>query len=260
MYRSVIAAFLLLLVGGCAGGINGVPAPETAKVVEKARTVGVISAVGSKFALQKVGITVFGNELNEVPIGAWGLDDAVVSRVSALLAKRFTVKRIAVPQGAFAAYENPAAFSDSSATLQGIVRKLAGSANCDLYIVVTRSGVPFSGTNQVVAGVGMVEGGGLINPDNVTLYAVTTVHLYDGRTFERLIWQRPGFAIGGSFGKVVNAPHRTLDRTWWPATPQAVHSEKIKSATRALLVEGVAETIPGMVGLKDGPSAKKGGA
>ena len=42
MYRSIVIA-LLLLVGGCAG-MAGVAAPETAKGVEKARTVGVISA------------------------------------------------------------------------------------------------------------------------------------------------------------------------------------------------------------------------
>lgn len=106
----------------------------------------------------------------------------------------------------------------------------------------------------------MVEGGGAINPDNVTLFAVTAVHLYDGRTFERLLWQRPGFSIGGSFGNVVNGPHRRLDRTWWPATPQAVNSEKYKAATRALLVESVARTIPEMVGLKGGEPGKKGGA
>jgi hypothetical protein len=255
MYRSVLVA-VLLLVGGCAGSPLGGLSDQGAKSVAQAKTVGVISAVGSKFALQKVGITVFGNELNEVPIGSWGLDDAVVSRVSAVLSKRFTVKRIAVPQGAFAAYESPGAFSDSDATLQGIVRKLAGSANCDLIVVVTRAGISFSGTNQVVAGIGMVEGGGAINPDNVTLYAVTAVHLYDGRTFERLLWQRPGFAIGGSMGNVVNAPHRKLDRTWWPSTPQAVNSEKIKSATRAVLVEGIAGTVPEMLGLNAG---KKGG-
>jgi hypothetical protein len=246
MYRSVVVALLLLALGGCAG-IAGVAAPETAKAVEKARTVGVISAVGSTFALQKVGITVFGNERNEVPIGSWGLDDAVAGQVSAALGKRFTVKRIGVPAGL--AWE-------SESDLQANVRKLAGSANCDLYIVVTSAGTSFSGTNQYVAGVGMVEGGGAINPDNVTLYAVTAVHLYDGRTFERLLWQRPGFSIGGSIGNVVNGPHRRLDRTWWPATPQAVNSEKYKAAARALLTESVGATVPEMLGL----TGKKGGA
>src|SRR5687767_12657722 len=111
MYRSILVA-LLLLVGGCAGSPLGGLSAEGSKSVAQAKTVGVISAVGSRFALQKVGITAFGNELNEVPIGAWGLDDAVASRVSAVLSKRFTVKRIAVPQEAFAAHEKPAPFSD----------------------------------------------------------------------------------------------------------------------------------------------------
>jgi hypothetical protein len=258
MYRGILVALLLLLVvGGCVGTPLGGISDEGAKTVVQAKTVGVISAVGGKFALQKVGITVFGNELNEVPIGPWGLDEAVASQVSAVLSKRFTVKRIAVPQGAFAAYEKPEPFGDSNATLKGIVRQLAGSANCDLYIVVTNATTSFgSGTNQVVAGIGMVESGGAINPDNVTLYAVTTVHLYDGRTFERLLWQRPGFSIGSSFGNVVNGPHRRLDRTWWPATPQAVQSDKYKAAARSLLTESVGATIPEMVGL----TAKKGGA
>jgi hypothetical protein len=252
MYRSVVVAVLLLAVAGCAGGSLGGPSAEASKTISGAKTIGVISAVGTKFALQKVGVTVFGNELNEVPIGAWGLDDAVVSRVSAVLARRFTVKRIPISLGAFAAYETPPAFGDSDATLQGIVRKLAGSANCDLLIVITRSGISFGGTNQVVTGIGMVEGGGAINPDNVTLYAVTAVHLYDGRSFERLLWRRPGFSFGGSMGNVVNAPHRKLDRTWWPASPQEVHTEKYKSATREVLVNGIAATVPEMMGMKGG--------
>jgi hypothetical protein len=254
MYRSVVVALLALFLGGCAG-MAGVAAPETAKAVEKARTVGVISAVGSKFALQKVGITVFGNEFNEVPAGSWGLDDAVTSRVSAVLSGRFAVKRISVPPGAFDDYtRSGGVFGDTDAALHATVRKVAGSANCDLYFVVTRAAVQFGGTNQGVAGVGLVEGGGAINPDNVTLFAVTAVHLYDGRTFERLSWHRPQFAIGA--GKIVNGPHRTLDRTWWPATPQAVNSEKYKAATRALLTESVGAAVPEMLGL----AGKKGGA
>jgi hypothetical protein len=54
----------------------------------------------------------------------------------------------------------------------------------------------------------------------------------------------------------VNAPSRTLDRTWWPATPQAVNNEKYKAAARALLTESVGATVPEMLGL----TGKKGGA
>jgi hypothetical protein len=69
-YRSVVVG-LLLLAGGCTGLGIGTPAPEALKAIEKARTVGVISAVGDKFALQKIGVTVLGNELNQVGIDSW---------------------------------------------------------------------------------------------------------------------------------------------------------------------------------------------
>jgi hypothetical protein len=233
MYRGVLVA-LLLVVGGCAGGL-GAPSVEASKTIAQARTVGVISAVGHKFALQKMGITVFGNELNEVPI-SWGIDDAVAGKVSALLSGRYAVRRISPPAGLDA---------DNA---QDIVRKIAASQKHDLYVVVARSSAPFGSSNQIVTGLGMIEAGGIIYPDNVTLFAVTTVLVYDGRTFERLGWQRTGVE-GISIGKTINAPTRSLDRTWWPATPQAVHNEKLKAATRALAVEGLSATIPQIMGM-----------
>jgi hypothetical protein len=249
MHRTIVVA-LLLLVGGCAGGL-GLPSPEASKTIAGAKTVGVISAIGHKFALQKIGVTVFGNELNEVPIESWGIDDAVVNRVGALLSARFAVKKISYPKEAFARYESPGAFIDPSAVLQDIVRTVAASQKYDLYLVVTRAGVPFSSTNQVVGGLGMVEAGGAINPDNVHLFAITTVHVYDGRTFERLGWQRSEFKIGASLvGRVINGPYRTLDRTWWPATPQAIHNDKLKGAMRALVEQSLATTIPEVMGTK----------
>ena len=99
-----------------------------------------------------------------------------------------------------------------------------------------------------MTGLGMIEAGGIINPDNITLFAVTTVLVYDGRTFERLGWQRTGVE-GISIGKTINAPTRNLDRAWWPQTPQAVHNEKLKTAARTLAVEGLAATIPQIMGL-----------
>jgi hypothetical protein len=234
IFRSVAVA-LLLLVGGCAGGF-GAPSVEASKTIGQAKTVGVISAVGHKFALQKMGITVFGNELNEVAINAWGIDDAVANKVSALLSPRYTIRRISPPPGLDA---------DNA---QDIVRRIAASQRHDLYVVVARSTAPFGGSNQTVTGLGMIEAGGAINPDNVTLFAVTTVLVYDGRTFERLGWQRTGVE-GIAIGKSINAPTRSLDRTWWPATPQAVHNDKLKAAARALAVEGLSTTIPQIMGL-----------
>ncbi len=249
MHRAIVIA-LLVLVGGCADSL-GLPSPEVSKTIADARSVGVISAVGHKFAVQKIGITVFGNELNEVPIDVWGIDDAVANKVGAVLSPRFAVKKINYPKGTFDAYEKPTAFTDSDAVLKGIVRNVAGSQKYDLYLVVTRTGAPFGSSNQILSGLGIVEAGGLINADNVHLYALTTVHVYDGRTFERLQWRRPDFQIGASLvGKVINGPHRTLDRSWWPPNPQVAQNEKLKSATRALVEQSLATTIPEIMGAK----------
>jgi hypothetical protein len=229
---------LLLLAGGCTGIGLGPPSPEATKTISKARTVGVISAIGHKFALKKVGLMVFWNELNEVPSGSWGIDNAVAGKIGALLGRRYTVRRIAHSSG------------DLDAAAPDVIRKLAGSQKCDIYIVVTRSSVPFGSTNQTVAGLGMVEYDGGLNPDNVHLYAVIAIHVYDGHTFERLHWHRVGLEIGASLvGKVINAPSRTLDRTWWPATPQAANNEKLKAATRALVEQGLATGIPEVMGM-----------
>jgi hypothetical protein len=96
----------------------------------------------------------------------------------------------------------------------------------------------------------MIEYGGALFPDNVTLFAVTTIQVYDGRTFERLGWQRAGSdPVYIGVGKAINAPQRQLDRSWWPGTPQAVHNEKLKAATRALLMQGLDTTIPQIIGL-----------
>ena len=80
MHLAIVIA-LLLLVGGCADSL-GLPSPEASKTISGARSVGVISAVGHKFAVQKIGITVFGNELNEATIDVWGIDDAVAIVIS----------------------------------------------------------------------------------------------------------------------------------------------------------------------------------
>lgn len=250
MHRAIVVA-LLLLVGGCGGGLGLPPSPEASKAIAGAKTVGLISAIGHKFAVQKIGITVLGNELNEVPIDVWGIDDTVAGKVSSLLSPRFAVKKVNHPKGAFDAYEKPTPFTDPDTVLKGIVRNVAGSQKYDLYIVVTRAGVPFSTSNQILSGLGIVEAGGLINADNVHLFAITTVHVYDGQSFERLHWARSEFQIGASLvGKVINGPYRTLDRSWWPANTQVAQNEKLKSATRALVEQSLATTIPEIMGAK----------
>jgi len=48
--------------------------------------IGVIPVNTNKFGVQKVGLTILGNEYAQVPVDGWGLDDVVVTRVRAAAA------------------------------------------------------------------------------------------------------------------------------------------------------------------------------
>jgi hypothetical protein len=48
-----------------------------------------------------------GNDLKEVPIESWGLDDLVVARVRAAAGAGIAVRRIAYPANAFEPFDHP---------------------------------------------------------------------------------------------------------------------------------------------------------
>ena len=193
---------------------------------------------------------VFGNELKETSINSWGIDELVASKIGALLSKQFNVTRIAAPKGAFDAIEQPGGlFRDREAEQREIVRKIAAAHKNDLYIVVTRGGSPYSNTNQVLMGLGILEAGAPIYSDNVYLFALTAIDLYDGRTFN-LIKRQAGSIGQSTFLTVVKGPHQKLDKSWWPSSPQVAQSEKLKNATRALVEQSIAQTVPELVGAK----------
>lgn len=102
---------------------------------------GVISAVGDRFAVQKFGLTVFETEESEVAIDGWGLDDLVVARVRAATNNDPTVRRIAYPKGAFEPFYNQTSrfLPDPREGLPVIVRGITPTAKCVRYLVVTRS-------------------------------------------------------------------------------------------------------------------------
>jgi len=79
-------------------------APKAAQPQGGQKTVGLISIVGDSFMVKTVGVTVFGNEMTEVPIGGWKVDDRVAAKVTQMLSRNFRVKRIPVPAGTYAKY------------------------------------------------------------------------------------------------------------------------------------------------------------
>lgn len=195
-----------------------------AKPSESASTgpcgVGVIAATQDPFVVEKIGLTVFGNEYAEVPV-SWGLDDLVFARVRAA-AGAAPLRRIAYAKGAFDAYYHPkpSLFRNEREELSNLVRQIAGNAGCDRYVVVTRGEGMLPGTNQPLRGLGILNrGAGIIS--HTFLFAYVGVTVFDGQTFE--IKKGPGVTLEGVMKHmadnfVQDERLRKVDNSLFPAT------------------------------------------
>jgi hypothetical protein len=87
--------------------------------------VGVIAGTGDIFVVQKIGLTVFGNDYAEVPV-SWGLDDLVFARARAA-AGNTPVRRITYAKGALDSYYHPKSglFRNQREELSNLIRQVA---------------------------------------------------------------------------------------------------------------------------------------
>jgi hypothetical protein len=212
------------------------------------KSVCAISGIGDTFSLQKVGATVFGNALDKAPIDAWGIDEFLTNKIGAQLSRRFDVKRISAPKGAFAEIERvkspfSADAKDYRLEIKDIARGIVGSQKCDLVVAVTKSGSQFSSTNQAVFGLGIVDGSNFVFT-SVWLFGITEIRVYDGQTFAILGHKRSYTWQPSLVGVVIRGPSRQVDKTWWPASPAHVASDaRLKQATMELLEQSMATMI-----------------
>ena len=149
--------------------------------------IGVIPHIGENFALQSIGITMFGNELKKVPIESWGLDDLLVARVRAAAGPHFAVRRIAYPANAFATFDDPPPFHNGENDLKEIAQTVSRAGGCERYIVAVRDAIRIGDSNIIVSGIGVFHRGGLIDRFNTDILVVlTALDVIDGHTFEIL--------------------------------------------------------------------------
>jgi hypothetical protein len=218
--------------------------------------IGVIPAVGDKFFVKHIGLTVFGNELTEAPIESWGLDDLAVARVRAA-AGGLSVRRITYAKGAFDPfYHSPRElFRDASHDLVDVVRRIAANANCERYLVVTRFSGQVSGTNQGAEGIGVLTNWSSGAFKNASLFAFFRMTVFDGRTFAR--YDDPvgiGARLAASFANLVKDENFTPLRDFEvPSTPEAVVANlRLRDGARAMLTAKLDKYLPAYLGVGSG--------
>jgi hypothetical protein len=240
-------------------------ATPAAAATQRGPCIGVIPHLRDRFAVQTIGLTMFGNDLKQVPIESWGLDDLVVARVRAATGTHFAVHRIAYPANAFEPFDNPPSrlFRNAANDLKGVVKAIAGADGCERYVVVIKGTGQWVGTNQLLEGIGIVNYG-----TYTYLFADTVLFVFDGHTFDVL--KTGAGAIDGEKivpDPFVNAmlrtervrgPNRELKEFQRPTEPDAVFTwppaqDKVmglRDATRALLAESLDHVLPKLLAQK----------
>jgi hypothetical protein len=197
--------------------------------------IGVIPAIGDRFILRKIGLTVFGNDQEEAPIDSWGLDDLAVARVRAAAAGK-VIRRIAYAKDAFAPYDNPSPslFGANRADLTTIVRQVAANSRCERYLVVTKFGGQLAGTNQSLEGIGILNRSAGIIERNF-LYANIKVTVFDGQTFE--VQSNPAESFGARLSASLSGEldPKVTQMPFPQSAADAISSKQLRDDTRALL-------------------------
>lgn len=219
--------------------------------------VGVISAIGDKFLLEHIGLTVFGNEFTDAPIDAWGLDDLVVARVRAAAAGRL-VRRINYAKGAFEPYYHPPRelFREAKNDLVNVVRHITANANCERYLVVTRFSGQVAGTNQSAEGVGLLTNWASGTLKNASLFAFFRITVFDGKTFAK--YDDPigiGARLAAGFANLVQDENFTALRDFEvPSSPEAVAGNaRLRDGARTMLTAKLDKYLPAYIAVGDGP-------
>jgi hypothetical protein len=217
--------------------------------------IGVIPAIGDKFVLEHIGLTVFGNEFTDAPIESWGLDDLVVARVRAAAAGR-SVRRIAYTRGAF--YHPPRElFRDASHDLIDVVRRVAANTNCERYLVVVRFTGQVPGTNQSAHGIGLLTNWASGAFKNAQLFSFIGIVVYDGKTFAK---HEDPIGFGARLAAHLSNPMKSdffepLKDFEVPATPEAVASNsRLRDGARGMLAAKLDKELPAY--LNDSSSAQ----
>jgi hypothetical protein len=209
---------------------------------------GIISALGDRFAVQKFGLTIFETEESAVAVEGWGLDDLVVARVRAATGTDPAVRRITYPKSAFEPFYNPTSrfLPDPREGLPAIVRSITPTANCERYLVVTRFKGQVPGTNLILDGIGAYSRGLGSVIRHSHLFANVGVTLLDGGNYETI--SRPFAGLGTRLAdglRLTEDPLTKLDNSLFPEPATAVPgSAMLRERTRALVAARLDQTLP----------------
>lgn len=234
------------------------PAPKTKAAQKPSQAaesgpcrIGVIPAIGEQITVQKVGLMVFGNALNEVPASSWGLDDLVVTRVRAA-AGGSGVRRMTYAKDALAGIQKLGLYGSARSELKNVLQQITAGFNCERYVLVASISNRFGNTNQEVNGIGVVHWDSILS--RAYVFALTYIRVFDGQSLDTIKHEvasldgRSALSRALFTASPIPGPSRQFDSTSFPATPPDVlNNTAIRDDARALLATSLDKTLPGLL-------------
>jgi hypothetical protein len=242
MRKLFAAAALLLGLTACV-----TQSLDTQRAAQYKR-IGLLTAMDDRFSVTVVGSTAFGNTRREETLDL-GADAALTASAIEALSGRYQVVDLSQYRRAF--IDQPkhwpgekGMFAKDAPLVPEVVRSLMGSEKLDAYILITPGYGSVRGTNQQIAGIGVVQVNSLFGGGNTLLHAGYIVSVIDGVDYS-LVADMRAFPAGESIMSSFSPVKSPLS---WPSaavTQQAIDAPaRYREHLASVLKQVIAETVP----------------
>lgn len=159
----------------------GIFNPASAKDRPPINSIGIVSDIGDKVALQHIGFMVFSNSLTVQNVPDWAIDAHIAAALSEGLQSRYTLRGVDFPRGGIAPDLGGFLNDPSPEDNMRAKAKPTDGQPIDAYLVVWPLRREVYPTNQRVEGIGLLTQG-----STARLFMSVRVSLLSGQNFEEI--------------------------------------------------------------------------
>ena len=236
--RRVLAATLGIVVASLAAQA----APAAGDRLAGVRRIAVISALGDRATIFRVGFTVFDSKGGDLPIQDWDLDTVAIRGAAELLGPRFQVVPVEYDKARLIASDAPSLYPRGNPSLRPLIQaRPAGEA--DAYLVIRKSVwyMPYPERSALV-GLGAVKDR-MLSFGTPSADAAIDVDLVQAGSGKTLVSKSS--SLRGDFDEL-SAPEDPGD---WADKPDHMSPEqidKLHANLAALIADALSRILPAM--------------
>lgn len=251
IFRSVLTWLALLLIASTPSVAQAAPRAIAPATLARIHTISVVSAIGDRATIKRIGVTAFGNQESQLPIEEWGLDALAEHCAMDALGARFSVTSVAADRAAFTPVMRHGGLVGFGAgpDVAGIVRRLPATG-VDAYLILVKRPYTLATTSQQVEGVGIYLHRGPLGqtrkPTVFAAYDLALVRAGTGEVLAQRLAQGPSPyypTAAAPFALAIGAPE-----DWADTADQfsAAQKDKLRSALSGVLNDSIRLTLAKM--------------